>query len=374
MLRPLFAGGSELDVLMRIRDADLTALDRSASRVPDDVRNVLYRALAKDPLLRYPTATAFAEAIEEVVRRRRLHLGPAKLAACIEKLGLISDGDFDVEEDTDERISTAVLDLGAGELHHAMSSHPPSQGPERDVSPHIYRVKQPEGLVLGPMSYPRLVELFATGRMKTKALIARESAEYRAPQDYPELQRFVTSPALRWDTDFPPDASGVGPLDRVLLLSRDSSSSSSAVRWRASFLRDGERRKKILHRRRDSGGRRLDGQARAAWEQLAARGQVRCDGGRYGAAMLRAVWRRIGDAFLVGLGVLRPIELFRAIHEQTQGRFVEIFRWRTGEFGFARGARSHEETFPMGVDPYRSFWLWRRARGVLCWCRSSRRS
>src|SRR4029077_11594149 len=38
MLRPLFAGGSELDVLMRIRDADLSALDRSASRVPDDVR------------------------------------------------------------------------------------------------------------------------------------------------------------------------------------------------------------------------------------------------------------------------------------------------------------------------------------------------
>src|SRR5450755_4066436 len=34
MLRPLFAGGSELDVLMRIRDADLTALDRSASRIP----------------------------------------------------------------------------------------------------------------------------------------------------------------------------------------------------------------------------------------------------------------------------------------------------------------------------------------------------
>src|SRR6202050_2194237 len=177
MLRPLFAGGSELDALMRIRDADLGALDRSAARVPDDVRNVLYRALAKDPLLRYPTATAFAEAIEEVVRRRRLQVGPAKLAACIEKLGLINDG-FGIEETTDERISTAVLELSS-EAQHTLQTHPPSTGPERDVSPQIYRVKQPDGIEIGPMSYPRLVEMFATGRMKTHALIARESAEYR---------------------------------------------------------------------------------------------------------------------------------------------------------------------------------------------------
>src|ERR1700683_2674883 len=177
MLRPLFAGGSELDVLMRIRDADLTALDRSASRVPDDVRNVLYRALAKDPLLRYPTATAFAEAIEEVVRRRRLQVGPAKLATWVEKLGLLEDG-YDVEEDTEERISTAVLDLG-NEAQEALRSDRPSAAPERGVAPQIYRVRQPDGIEIGPMSYPRLVEMFATGRMKTHALIARESAEYR---------------------------------------------------------------------------------------------------------------------------------------------------------------------------------------------------
>jgi hypothetical protein len=75
-------------------------------------------------------------------------------------------------------------------------------------------------------------------------------------------------------------------------------------------------------------------------------------------AMLPRFGGRLGDA-LVGLGVLRPIELFRAIHEQTQERFMEMFKWRTGEFGYVRGARSHEETFPLGVDPYELI-----ARGV----------
>ncbi len=50
--------------------------------------------------------------------------------------------------------------------------------------------------------------------------------------------------------------------------------------------------------------------------------------------------------------MLRPIELFRAIHDQTQERLVEVFRWKSGEIAFARGVRSQEETFPLGVDPY----------------------
>ncbi len=68
-------------------------------------------------------------------------------------------------------------------------------------------------------------------------------------------------------------------------------------------------------------------------------------------AMLPRFGGRLGDA-LVGIGVLRPIELFRAIHDQTQERLVETFRWKQGELAFARGIRSQEETFPLGVDTY----------------------
>ena len=59
----------------------------SAARVPDDVRAVLFRALAKDPRCATRTPRAFADALEDIVRRRRLQVGPARLAACVEKLG-----------------------------------------------------------------------------------------------------------------------------------------------------------------------------------------------------------------------------------------------------------------------------------------------
>jgi hypothetical protein len=44
--------------------------------------------------------------------------------------------------------------------------------------------------------------------------------------------------------------------------------------------------------------------------------------------------------------------LFRAIHEQTQQRLLDTFKWKKGEVAYARGARSQEETFPLGVDAY----------------------
>ena len=68
-------------------------------------------------------------------------------------------------------------------------------------------------------------------------------------------------------------------------------------------------------------------------------------------AMLPRFGGRLGDA-LVGLGVLRPIELFRAIHDQMQERFLDVLSWKQGDLAFISGARSHEETFPLGVDSF----------------------
>jgi eukaryotic-like serine/threonine-protein kinase len=362
MLRPLFSGPSEIDVLMRIRDADLQVIDRAGSRVPDDVKTILLRAMARDRALRYPNAAAFAEALEEVLRRRRLQVGPAKLANWIERLGLAPStrGEADPIGEPGTRqtanLSAPAPSRPASSPPQASSSPPrqsalpPNGGETRDVSPAIYRAKMPGGPTFGPLSYPRLVELYVTGAIDHRALIARETSPFRDAASYAELARFVNSPALRWDDGVFNAQNGVALIDRVLLPTRLF---QIALRREtgALYFRDGSRRKKIYLVEGvpefvvSTDKRELFG------EYLVEQGQVLRMEVEMALAMLPRWSGRLGDA-LCGLGVLRPIELFRAIQQQRQARYLEVFHWRKGEVAFVRGARSHEETFPLGFDPF----------------------
>jgi serine/threonine-protein kinase len=347
-LRPLFSGGRELDVLLRIRDADIGAIDRNAN-VPDDVKGVLLRALAKDKLLRYPNAAAFADAIEEIIRRRRLQVGPAKLAAFVERLRL-AEGPH-VDGDREPSQSTAVIEVADSSARETVkgADEVPTSSELHDVSPQIYRVKRADGSVQGPMSYPRLIELFATGQLSARSHLSRETGNFKLASEFSELSRFVSSPALRWDDE--PDS--VTERSRIDPSSLPSNLFQLSLERETGVLvfRDGPRRKKIYLVEGTPEFVASTDKKELLGEHLVARGQVLRMEVDMALAMLPKFGGRLGDA-LVGLGVLRPIELFRAIHEQTQDRFVEVLRWKSGEMSFNRGVRSHEETFPLGVDPF----------------------
>jgi hypothetical protein len=354
ILRPLFSGGKELDVLLRIRDADVSPIDRAGARVPDDVRAVLFRALSRDPLLRWPNAGAFADAIEEIVRRRRLQIGPSRLAALVDRLGLLTAqaGDDDaratetastgqVERDTSTR---RVLREGEEGVREGVVAS------ERPVSPRNFRVRRSDGSVIGPMTFPAVIELFATGEVGATCAIGQTTGKFKPPGEYPELARFLSSPALRWDTEFAADAIDRGQFDPARLPTRLF---HMAVRREtgALVLKDGPRKKRIFFVEGSPECVTSTERTELLGEFLIRRGQVLRMEVEMALAMLPRFGGRLGDA-LVGIGVLRPIELFRAVHDQTQERLVQVFMWKRGEMAFARGVRSHEETFPLGVDTY----------------------
>jgi serine/threonine-protein kinase len=360
---PLFTVGKDykdLDVLLRIRDADVSAIDRSAVRVPDDVRALLFRALARDPKLRWPTAGAFADAIEEVVRRRRLQAGASCLAGLVEKLEVVAAGgrrdtvpDAAPAEAGEGDGSTSPIEpLGSSRrrltAEETSTLRPPAPPPE--VLTNLYRVQFGDGSLLGPVAFPRLIELFATGEVGSTCSIAREQGRFKPAGEYEEFSRFTTSPALRWDVDFPADAIDRGRLDPARLPTRIF---HLAVRREtgALVLRDGPRKKRIFFVEGSPERVTSTDKSELLGEFLMSRGQVLRMELDMALAMLPRFGGRLGDA-LVGLGVLRPIDLFRAVHEQTQQRLLETFRWKSGEIALARGVRSQEETFPLGVDTY----------------------
>jgi hypothetical protein len=340
---PMFQGESELNVLLQIRDADLRVLARCERRIPQDIRALVLRGLQRDPAER-PTAGAFAEACAEVIRRRGMGHGPDRVARLLSQLELV-DGDAPEAHLPGAKIPSLVdSDL----MHHAGQE---LIGPQAVTSPIIYRVQLTDGSVMGPMSYPRLIQLLTTGVIDSRSSkISKADGTYLDPSRLPELTRFVTSPGLQWKLEELAQAEKQGQLRAATLLpvfydiiSRQQTG--------VLHLWQRNRRKKIYF---------VDGKpdfvastdkSELLGEYLVATGQCLRMEIEMALALLPKYGGRLGDA-LVGLGILRPVELFRAISDQVRGRLMESFRWRRGEWAFVRGARSHEETFPTGQDPY----------------------
>jgi serine/threonine-protein kinase len=86
-------------------------------------------------------------------------------------------------------------------------------------------------------------------------------------------------------------------------------------------------------------------------EQLIARGLVLPMEVDMALALCPRYGGRLGDA-LVGLGVLRPVELFRALVAQTHERFVDLLAWKQGQIDFIRGVRVDGETLLHGASAF----------------------
>ncbi len=363
--RPLFGTGNELDVLMRIRDADLSVFDRRAGHLPEAMRTIVCKALAQEPDDRYATATEFADAIEELARQEQIHAGAPRLVSWLNHAQLIpasTSGELAMIQNVikrPRRVATPKNMVRVSSQQPARPSAPtisskvPDSGP---VSPAEYRVASGD-TTWGPVPYPRLVELFATGKASPDALVARAAGPFRPARELPELARLLVSAAL----SAPPEA----PQHKRLQWSIDRATHAyrlfDLVARKATGLLIAEqenRRKQFFL---------VDGaftfatstdKAELLGQQLIARGQALPMEIDMALALCPRYGGRLGDA-LVGLGVLRPVELFRALVAQAHDRLIDMMGWEQGEFEFIVDARADDEMVLHGVSPIETI-----ARGV----------
>jgi len=345
---PLFGSGNEIAVLERIRDGDVSSFERTAEDVPDDVKRLVYRALAPTPQDRFASASVFAEAVEEIVRRRRLRIAPSGLSKVARALGLFPEVVPESEDASKRRT------IAPGRAGRESTIPPPALDDPFEARSLDYHAELTPGEIVGPLTFARLVELLVTGRLPSTARLSRDKSPFRDLVGYPELSRFVSSPALKWDDGAHPEERRAVPFDRRTLpqlLYRLVNGRETGVLLVRHDVESGlsvrEKRKKIYF---------VDGvpefvastdPRELLGEQLIVHGTVlRVEIDR-ALAVLPRFGGRLGDA-LVGLGVLRPVELYRAVFDQVEARVMELFTWTKGSVVFVRGARSHEETVPLG--------------------------
>jgi len=336
---PLFGRGQDLDVLIRIRDVDLSALHRSERRISQDVMKLLELGLDPNPADR-PSSSAFADAVDDVMRRRGLVRGPERLAKLLHRLALFDDAVAEERPSAPAGRPTNLLDTTglAAELGIDVGA---------DV-PKIFRVRLADGSIVGPLNFPYLIQMVITGKIAATTPISREEAPFVPAKAVPELNRFVTSPALSWRPEEITEATRAGDLARGRLLPFVHSVSEGQVTGVLHLFDDTRRKKIYFYEGRPEFVASTD-KNELLGQFLVARGhclQMEID---MALALLPRYHGRLGDA-LVGLGVLRPVELFRAIRQQVRSRYLEAFRWRTGRWAFVPDVRCEEEIFPLGYD------------------------
>ena len=337
--RPLFSHGQELDILFRIRDADTSAFTRNAGHLPEEIRSLVYRALAKDPDERYPSAAAFADAIEDLVRRRRLALGPNRLSALLEYLGLVKtsrSGEFRL----------GMLSVGTPKAPKVTA---PEEVTAESARPTAYRVRRSDGTDLGPLPLPRVLELVVSGGATADSLVSRDDGPFVPAREHAELRRVTSSSAHRWELD----VRTAGTRQPIELASLPYHLFGVALRRETGVLlaERGAARKKIylvdgkIEFASSTEPSELIG-SRFVHENLIL--PVELD---MALAVAPRFGGRVGDA-LVGLGILRPVDVFRGVVEQMRARVIDVLKWREGMVTFVRGVRSHEEAPPVPLSPF----------------------
>ncbi|MEJ7600753.1 MAG: serine/threonine-protein kinase [Kofleriaceae bacterium] len=87
MGKKLFGAERELDILMMVRECDLSILDVHAKEFPVELLAVTMRALERDPADRWQSAAEFRDAIDDAIERKR-RVTRRDLAALLSRLSI----------------------------------------------------------------------------------------------------------------------------------------------------------------------------------------------------------------------------------------------------------------------------------------------
>jgi serine/threonine-protein kinase len=377
--RPLFPGGGQLAILLAIRDCKVDALQEIRGRLPPGLFEVLQRALSRSPESRYPSATDFAQALAPFEADPRLAV--REIAARVRWVQAASSSDsMAAVRESARAIRVARESTGApkpvvsrpapgkapsvpvkraavvSELPNELESDAPEhKTSEYELLPTF--VVKASGEKLGPWTFARLMEALATGTLTRGDRVDFVGRGLRDVEDIEEFARFFSPPSATTGKldgpgapDFKDDLSNVSMLQTLMrVFQQRETGVLFAERPEESPQSGGGAHKELyfvagkLHHVASSNASELLG------EYLVRRGKLEREELDLALAVLPRYGGRMGDT-LISMGLVGPVDIFRAIREQGRDRVADLFLWRSGLVTFYRGQTSPPVEFPLDLD------------------------
>jgi serine/threonine-protein kinase len=322
MGRRLFTAPNDLDVLLMVRDARLDRLNRYGGDIPPGLRKILDRILARDPDTRYPTAGALRDTLHEFLFESRQRVTAGDLGLFLESLR--------------DRAAVSAL------------STPQAQGErDRDDAELLVgedtRAKQKEA----ERNRQALKDASKQPAMVARALEIEESGPFIEDASAPNITiegGETPTPIEAEPSDLKGDLADVSPVRLFARLATDRETGQLVVERsgvsKEIFLVDGAPEFVSSNVPAERFG-----------EYLVARGVISAGELSMALAILPRFQGKLGDT-LVGLSLLRPLEVFRHLTRQVRDKIIDVFAWQTGSYRYYRGRMNKREAFPLGLDAF----------------------
>jgi eukaryotic-like serine/threonine-protein kinase len=362
----LFPGAGQLAVLLAIRDCRIDPLRASKHLLEPGLFPILEKALAKAPGDRFQSAMEIYHALARYEQPNRGTL-EAELSRWVKWAGDPEVLAKRIEGALRESGKMTSARIGTPLPHRAIA--PQSVPPEH---PSLANVRTQDGRTLNDVPFAKLVEYIVTGELVGGDEVSVGGASFQRIETLEVLARHLPP-----STATTSQLAGPGIPDYVAELSHTSM--LEVLGW--LFVR---RETGALFAERTGDGPRsgrasVPGSPPSSRAILgAARKELYFESGRLilvassepsellGEYLVRqgAIDRtelemallalpryegRLGDT-LIGLGMVDPVEVFRAIQSQGRSRVADIFRWPKGRASFYRGVIPQRVDFRLDLD------------------------
>lgn len=341
--KPLFAGGTEIGVLLAIRDGDLSPFRAIAPRLPSGLGDAILRALDKRPERRTGSAKALRDAllphVHEPVEHLRAELGALVVMA------------MDDEGETADRTSLAATIEKDARFFDAVTPEAPPE-PDPGAPDLAYEVER-AGDPIGSFTLAALVRGLTTGEISATDRVRQGGGPARVIANVAELARHLP-PSTRTPT-----------ARKRTQMAQTSELYDIGARSMVSVLID------VLLARDDGlllcerGGVRKEiylaagvptfvtsnqsGELLGEWlvdAEVIDRAEL-----DMALALMPRFEGRLGET-LVALGLVDPVQLFRHIGEQVREKLLDLFTWTAGHAALYRGIEQPERAFPLHLDAW----------------------
>ncbi len=341
MRRPLFAGGSELAVLLAIRDAEVHPFVEFLPQLPEGLGEVVLSALSANIDERPPTARSFWAALEPWQSRPEEVLR-AELAEIVGRIAA----------------QTRTRRTSADTVPKATMAPTPVQLVEQNanttnVTPLEYQIRKPNGATVGPLPYAKVVEAVATGQVTGDDNVSVAGGEFQPLSAHSDLYRHVPASRMTPTTTRIASATAadrsmefenggfVAALVRTLVTRRTGL-------W---LCEQGGVRKEVYVKRGVPAFVTSNLAGELLGEYLVKKRVINRSELDMALAVMPRFEGKLGDT-LVALGLVEPLELFQHIAEQVREKLLDLFTWASGTATFYEGVDPPSSGFPLRLDAW----------------------